>query len=117
MKHIDWIGALAGAAAGIINGLFGAGGGMVLIPLLQHSKIDPDNLFRHSLIIIIPMSLVSLLLGAPWPLPWSDASPYLLGAIPGGIVAATLGKRIPSVWLHRILGCFIIYGGIRYLCF
>lgn len=117
MKRIDWMAALAGAVAGVINGLFGAGGGMVLIPILRHSKMNPDTLFRHSLIIILPMSLVSLLLGSPWPLPFAEASPYLLGAIAGGIGAATFGQKIPTLWLHRILGCFIIYGGIRYLCY
>ena len=34
---------LAGAAAGLINGFFGAGGGMVLVPLLIHLGKLPDK--------------------------------------------------------------------------
>ena len=34
MKTETWKYALSGGAAGIANGLFGAGGGMLLVPLL-----------------------------------------------------------------------------------
>ena len=34
MKNWDWRAATAGAAAGLANGFFGAGGGMLLVPLL-----------------------------------------------------------------------------------
>lgn len=109
--------ALAGAAAGIVNGLFGAGGGMILVPLLRSSgAFEDDELFRSSIMIILPMCIVSLTLGMDGPLPWSEAFPYLLGGIGGGIAAASLGKHIPVTWLHRILGVLILYGGVRYLC-
>ena len=37
MKSKDWLGmALSGLAAGAVAGLFGAGGGMVLVPLLSN---------------------------------------------------------------------------------
>lgn len=115
MKKQMFFAALAGIAAGIINGLFGAGGGLVLIPFLRHGPFLQEDLFRVSLLIILPMSMVSLILGANQNLPWQVALPYLLGGIPGGIAAARLGRQIPTHWLHRILGCFILYGGIRYL--
>lgn len=108
---------LAGAAAGAVNGLFGAGGGMVLVPALRAGGGFADReLFRYSIVMILPISLITLLTGAGDGLPWHQAWPYLLGAVPGGIAAATLGRRIPTKWLHRILGAMILYGGIRYLC-
>ncbi len=107
----------AGAAAGAVNGLFGAGGGMVLVPLLEGSGAFTEReLFSSSIVIILPMCIVSLLMGTQEPLPWQQALPFLIGSVPGGILAALLGKRIPLVWLHRILGLLILYGGIRYLC-
>lgn len=109
---------LAGGAAGVVNGLFGAGGGMILVPMLSRSEEFTDReVFSSSVIIILPMCLVSLTMsrgGAP--LPWQTAWPYLLGSIPGGIFAGIFGKRIPVTWLHRFLGVLILYGGIRYLC-
>lgn len=108
---------LAGAAAGAVNGLFGAGGGMVLVPALRAGGGFSDrDLFRYSIVMILPMSLITLLSGSGGDLPWHQAWPYLLGAVPGGIAAATVGRRIPTKWLHRFLGAMILYGGIRYLC-
>lgn len=108
---------IAGAVAGVVNGLFGAGGGMVLVPLLTAlTDLDEDEIFPASVSIILPMCLVSLLLGAQGKLPWSDALPYLLGAAAGGIGAGLTGNKIPVKWLHRALGALIIWGGVRYLC-
>lgn len=108
----------AGLCAGIINGLLGAGGGMVLVPLLTKlTSLKDDEVFPASVSIIFPISLISLLFawgaGAP---DWSTALPYLLGSAGGGIAAGLFSKRIPVKWLHRILGILILWGGLRYLC-
>jgi uncharacterized membrane protein YfcA len=110
--------ALVGAAAGAVNGLFGAGGGMVLVPMLTGMiHLDEDAVFPASVSIILPICIVSLIIGS-WgtTLPFRDALPYLIGAIGGGIAAGGIQKKIPVKWLHRILGLFILYGGVRYLC-
>lgn len=108
---------VAGAAAGAVNGLFGAGGGMILVPILsRHSDFSESEVFSSSVLIILPICLVSLGIGSGWQLPWDQAWPFLVGGIPGGILAALVGRRIPLVWLHRFLGVMICYGGIKYLC-
>ena len=104
----------AGFAAGAVNGLFGAGGGMILIPLLsQFTDWKDEDIFSSSLCVIFPICLVSLMSACP--LPWSDALPWLPGSALGGVAAGIWGKRIPVRWLHRGLGLLIIWGGIRYL--
>lgn len=109
--------AIAGAAAGAVNGLFGAGGGMVLVPLLCAGKeFTEREVFSSSVLIILPICLVSLGISSGGQLPWDAALPFLLGGIPGGILAALVGKRIPLLWLHRFLGVMILYGGLKYLC-
>lgn len=106
----------AGAAAGMVNGLFGAGGGMILVPLLTRlPDLREEDIFPTSLSIILPISLVSLLAGLET-VPWQEAAPYLLGSAIGGIAAGVWGKKIPAVWLHRGLGLLILWGGIQYLC-
>ena len=108
---------LAGLAAGAINGLLGAGGGMVLVPLLSAGfDLDEKEIFSSSIVIIFPICIVSLLASSGGTLPWSIAWPYLLGSVPGGVLAGLLGKYIPTTWLHRALGIMILYGGFRYLC-
>lgn len=108
---------IAGAAAGAVNGLFGAGGGMVLVPLLTGlTELEEEEVFPCSVSIIFPLCLVSLTLGSGGKLPWSDALPYLLGGLLGGILAGLTGNKIPVKWLHRALGLLILWGGVRYLC-
>ena len=109
---------LAGAAAGTVNGLFGAGGGMVLVPLLMLlTSIEPDGVFPASISIILPICLVSLGVTAmTQALPWIQALPYLFGSALGGVVSGIWGKKIPVKWLHRCLGILILWGGVRYLC-
>ena len=51
---------LSGAAAGIVNGLFGAGGGMVLLPLLSRTtQLRDHETFASCVCIVLPLSLVS----------------------------------------------------------
>lgn len=113
-----WGPILAGAAAGVVAGLFGAGGGMVLVPLLTAlTDTKEDSLFPTSLSIMLPICLISLISQAMLnPIPWKEAFPYLIGSAVGGIVAGICGQRIPTKWLHRTLGILILLGGIRYLC-
>lgn len=108
---------LAGTAAGIVNGAFGAGGGMILIPLLCAFTDMPDHsLFPSSVAMILPMCILSLIFTAfVTPIPWTAAFPYLIGSAIGGFLAGLFGKKLPSVWLHRGLGCLILLGGIRCL--
>ena len=110
--------ALAGLCAGSVTGLFGAGGGMVLIPLLTAlTDIEDRALFTTSLFIMLPVCLVSIVVGVyDGALPWKTALPYLYAGAAGGLLAGLFGKKIPTKWLHRGLGLMILWGGIRYLC-
>lgn len=116
MKRIKT--AIAGFCAGAVNGLLGAGGGMVLVPLLTLlTDIEDDDIFPASVSIILPICIVSLTMGAMTQgLPISQALPYLIGSVGGGILAGMTAKRIPVKWLHRLLGGLILWGGVRYLC-
>ena len=109
---------LAGAAAGAVNGLFGGGGGMVLIPLLSFSNISNDrNVFDSSIAIILPICVITLITTSfTQPIPWTESVPWMIGGTIGGYLATKWGKKIPVLWLHKGLGILILYGGIRYLC-
>ena len=108
---------IAGAAAGIINGLFGAGGGMILVPLLSWlTALQEEEIFPVSVISILPICMVSLITGLQRvPFSWNGAIPYLLGSAIGGTFAGIYSGRIPTIWLHRALGLVILWRGFRYL--
>ena len=113
-RKFHWTMALAGLAAGTVTGLLGAGGGMILVPLLSAlTDLENEEIFSSSLGIILPICLVSLAFsGVP---AWREALLYLPGSALGGYLAGKFGKKIPTLWLHKGLGLLIVYGGIRYL--
>ena len=109
--------ALSGTAAGLVNGLFGGGGGMVLVPLLNGwCGLEGKQAFATCVAVILPFCVVSAaiyLLRTPFD--FTQALPYLLGGLAGGFVGGKLFPRVPAPWLRYLFAAFLVYGGIRYL--
>ena len=108
---------LSGLCAGAVNGLFGAGGGMILVPLLTKvSKIEDRAIFPSSVCMILPICIVSLFMSVNITgIPLAMLIPYLIGSAAGGLIAGFTAKKIPTLWLHRGLGLLILWGGVQYL--
>ncbi len=117
MKGNWWKACICGGAAGIANGIFGAGGGMLLVPLLHKLKlVEEDALFSSALGIMLPISAVTFGICYLTTHPdLSGALPCCIGGIAGGLAAGLLYQRIPVKWLHRALGIMILWGGLRML--
>ena len=118
MLHKKWTRyALTGAVAGIVNGLFGAGGGMVLVPLLiRFCKLEDKKAFASAISVILPLCLVSIVTYYFRDVfPIQKAFPYLVGGLIGGMIGGILFKRVSVTFLHRSLGLIILWGGIRLL--
>ena len=109
--------AVCGTAAGAANGLLGAGGGMVLIPLLRlFGLADDRELFASAIAVMLPVSLVSFLIYlCRGTVDFIAALPYCAGGLAGGRLGGLFYKKIPTKWLHRALGILMIWGGIRLL--
>lgn len=99
MKKKSWLGmALSGLAAGAVAGLFGAGGGMVLVPLLTLlTPLEETEVFPSSITIILPICLVTLAVSAAvGTVPWQDALPYLFGSAARGLGGGHVGAENPG---------------------
>lgn len=109
--------ALAGAGAGLINGFFGGGGGMLLVPLLVGwCGLSQRKAFATSVAVIAPLCALSALIY--WfrgNLDVSSAFPYLLGGLAGGFIGGKVFKKLSMVWLRRGFALLIIYGGVKAL--
>ncbi|MEA4824449.1 MAG: TSUP family transporter [Clostridiaceae bacterium] len=110
-----WKAAGIGFAAGTANGLFGAGGGLLLVPgLLRVCRLDAQTAMPTSIAIILPMCAASLIsysrAGVAGPDWW-----LLAGGLVGGIAGGLLYSRVPKLWLRRALGILILYSAVRML--
>lgn len=108
---------ISGVAAGGINGLFGGGGGMALVPLLtKWCGVEEKKSFANCVAVIFPFCLISAVIYLfRTHLDLMVALPYLIGGLIGGLVGGKLFKNVPTIWLRRIFAAFLLYGGVRYL--
>ena len=106
--------ALIGTLCGILNGLFGAGGGIAAVPLIKCADVPLKKAHATSLAVILPVSLVSAIIylmnGS---VQISDALPYLPGGLLGAIIGAL--SKISGNLLRKAFGLFMIYAAIRLL--
>ena len=111
-----WKLSLSGAAAGAVNGLFGGGGGMVLVPLLGRCGVEEKRAFATCVAVVLPLCILSAAIGLFHTQPdWQTVWPYLAGGLVGGWVGGKLMDRVSVVWLRRLFAVFLLYGGLRYL--
>ena len=111
--------ALAGTLAGLANGFFGGGGGMILVPLLVGKcGLDQRRAFATSVAVILPLCILSsviyLFRGG---LDLYTALPYLGGGLIGGFVSGKVFKNVNTNWLRKAFALLILYGGIKSLFF
>ena len=108
---------LSGFFAGLINGLLGAGGGILVVfalsALLGAEGEDRRDLYANALCVMLPISALSCLrYAAAGNLPTKGFGLYALPAIAGGVVGGILLGRVNGVWLKRLFGALVIWSGI-----
>ena len=119
-KKRSWLApAVSGALAGAVNGFFGGGGGMALVPLLAGwCGLGQRRAFATSVAVILPLCVLSagiyLFRGG---LDLQAALPYLLGGLAGGFAGGKLFRRLNMDWLRRAFALLILYGGVKALFF
>lgn len=107
--------AFSGAVTGFVTGFFGAGGGMLLIPLLTKlCRVEDKQAFATSVAVVLPLCIAGLAVYAlQGNVSLQGAWPYLLGGALGGVIGGLLFKKTSAVFLHKALGLFILWGGFR----
>jgi uncharacterized protein len=114
------IASLVGLFSGIASGLFGVGGGIVMVPamvlLLSPPIRDIKQAIGTSLVVIIPTALMGsykhLTQGN---IDWRTAILIAPLAIVGSYLGAWLTTHIPADNLKRAFGGFIILVGAKLL--
>jgi uncharacterized protein len=121
-----FIAALIGLISGITSGLFGVGGGIIMVPAMLFFLSPPIRDIKQavgtSLLVIIPTAIMGTwkhfnkdpsISNVNWPVALSLAPT----AVIGGYVGAWLTKMISAGDLKRAFGAFIMLIGIKLLFF
>lgn len=105
-----------GAIAGLLNGLFGAGGGLVIVPFLHSMGTEQKKAQATALSFMVPLSAITAALY------WNSAEiklSQLLWLIPAGVAGTVVGsvllKKANNRILELVFNSFMIFMGIRLL--
>lgn len=108
--------ALSGVAVGAVNGMFGAGGGMLTVPLLKKSGLSQREAHANAVAVILPVSVLSAIFYVMrGSVNISDSLPFIPTGLIGAYIGTLIIKRISPAWLKRIFGGFMLYAGVRLL--
>ncbi len=118
MKKIKkWQILLFGALIGIVNGFFGGGGGMIVVPLLNKVfGLEQKKAQATALFVILPISIVSTIVYMTHKsIAFMSGWPVILGIVGGGVVGATLLNKLNNKIIKYVFIIFMFVGGIGML--
>ena len=104
----------AGLFIGFVNGFLGAGGGMLLVPVLT-ILLHMNSKVAHStaVFVITPICLVSgityIIKGV---VDWDILLPVAIGTIVGGVAGTFLLKNLKNDVINIIFWCVMIFSGV-----
>lgn len=110
--------AVAAAFAGAINGMLGAGGGIILIIFLERIfKDDKEALKKAISCTLVCMLCMSAFSAAVYlykgNVGFSDVKAYIVPSALGGVLGALIFKKIPKNALNAIFCLLVIFAGVR----
>ena len=106
-----------GLGAGFLNGLLGAGGGIVIVfglsKLLGDRLQDRRSVFPTAIAIMLPLSLLSVLQYArQGSIDVSFLGWLILPAITGGVIGGLVLRRLSAKALSRLFAAVVLASGV-----
>jgi uncharacterized protein len=113
------ISAAIGLVSGITSGLFGVGGGVVMVPaMILLMKMNPKMAIGTSLAVIIPTALMgSYKHYTQGNVNWSVALSLAPMAVIGGYLGAWMTEPLQAEHLKRGFGVFLVMVGLKLALF
>ena len=105
---------IIGAVSGILNGLFGSGGGIAAVPLLKKAGVDTRKSHATSVVIIFFLSIAATIgYYISGRLDFGAALSYIPSGLLGAAIGAIILKKIDNSLLRRIFGGIMVISAIR----
>lgn len=108
---------LFGTLVGLINGFFGGGGGMIVVPLLNKLfGMEQKKAQATALFVILPISLVSTIVYLIFhSINFMQGLPVIIGIVVGGALGALSLNKLKNNILKGIFVFFMLLGGVGML--
>ena len=108
---------LIGALAGLVNGLLGAGGGIITVfgigKILGETLKEKNDIFATALCVMLPVSAVSCIIyAAKGHIRTEGFGVFVIPAIVGGAVGGFLLGRLDSLAVKKIFAVLVVISGI-----
>lgn len=108
--------AATGFCAGILNGLFGSGGGIVAVPLLNKTGLSQKESQATALFMMLCLSALSAFLYyRSGELSFAEGAVFVPGGIVGAVLASAVFRKIDPSLLKKIFGGFVTFSAARML--
>lgn len=105
-----------GTLIGIVNGFFGAGGGLVCVPLLTKLKMDRKTAHANAVAVILPITIVSVIIYfLKGRMEITNSLIYIPGGIIGSVIGTYIMKKISPKLIRKIFALFMVWAGWRLL--
>lgn len=106
---------IIGLITGLISGLFGAGGGMILVPVFTFiNKLDEKEARSTSIFCILPIVAISCIIyGRNKYIDWNIGIKSAIGGMIGAIIGTTLLKKLNNQVLKILFTAFLLFVSIR----
>lgn len=106
-----------GLTAGFLNGLLGAGGGILIVfgmtPLIKGDKDSARDVFANALAVMLPVSLISVIsYSVTGRVVGNDFGLYVIPAAIGGIIGAYVLDKMRVTRLKKLFAIIVIWSGI-----
>ena len=103
-----------GLMAGFINGLFGSGAGMIVLPgLISYMKMDSKVARGTSLFILVIVSVITCFFYVKNITDYTALWFIISGGALGGVIGSKFSKVIPENIIKIVLGIIMLISGIR----
>lgn len=110
-----WRIAVAGLLAGLASGLFGVGGGIVIVPALTLLAGFPHKLATGtSLTAIVPISIAGVLgYASAGEVDWLVAGLVSVGAVVGAVIGTRYLRTVSAPALQAVFAAFMVMTALR----
>ena len=108
-----------GVLSGLINGFFGAGGGLLLVPLITYVKKDESKMAHATTLVCVMFMCVasSIIYYVKKQIDYKLILVCGIGSLIGSLIGTKLLKKLKNNIIDLVFSCVLVIAGICMIIF